>query len=125
MRNTRLALLAMLALFAAGTAMAGVSTILTIDEAKAKQPGVAFDHSKHAAEFAKACDVCHHTHKGLTKDSTDPVKNCAVCHLDPKDEKIPSMREMSATKNPFHIRCIGCHKEQKKGPASCTACHHK
>jgi Class III cytochrome C family len=123
MRNTWLALLAMLALFAAGT-VAGVSTILTIDEAKAKQPGVAFDHAKHAAGLA-ACDVCHHTQKGLTKDSTDPVKSCAVCHLDPKDEKTPSMREMSAAKNPFHVRCIGCHKEQKKGPTSCTECHKK
>lgn len=123
MRNTRLMLLAILTLFSAGVVFGGVSTIITIDQAKAKQPGVAFDHSKHANELVKACDVCHHTQKGLNKDSTGKVDSCAVCHLDPKDPKAPSMREMSPTKNPYHIRCIACHKDQKKGPVSCTACH--
>jgi len=62
----------------------------------------------------------------LTKAQADKVdvKKCSQCHLDPKD-KAPTMREMSLTKNPFHIRCIGCHKAQKKGPIVCTGCHVK
>jgi hypothetical protein len=65
--------------------------------------------------------------KGLTAEhatATNVIK-CTVCHLDPKKPGMPGMREMSLTKNPFHIRCIGCHKEQKKGPVVCTGCHKK
>lgn len=94
-----------------------------IDEAAKKQPAVAFDHAKHMTR-AKSCDVCHHTDKGLTAKDDAKVKNCAACHLDPKD-KAPSMREMSPTKNPFHTLCVGCHKEGKKGPTKCMECHKK
>ncbi len=124
MRKSRLMLLAIVALFSAVTVFAGVSTILTIDYAKSKQPGVPFDHSKHANEWVKACDVCHHTQKGLTQDSTGAVKSCAACHLDPKNGA-PSMREASMTANPFHVRCLGCHKSQKAGPTTCGGCHKK
>ena len=91
-----------------------------IDEAASKQPPVPFSHEKHA-KLARSCDTCHHTQKGLKSD-TEKVVPCASCHLDPKD-KAPSMREVSLTKNPFHTRCIACHKEQKKGPVACTGCH--
>jgi len=96
---------------------------LKIDEAAKKQPAVTFAHDKHTAR-AKSCDTCHHTQKGLKTDEGVKVVKCSTCHLDPKD-KAPSMREMSLTKNPFHIRCISCHKEQKKGPVVCTGCHVK
>ena len=96
---------------------------LTIDAAARKQPPVVFMHEKHA-EFAKACDTCHHTQKGLKSDAEKVVK-CTTCHLDPKSDKIPSMREMSMTRNPFHGRCVACHKEQKKGPTACNGCHLK
>jgi hypothetical protein len=98
----------------------------TIDAAAKKQPGVAFPHEKHQ-QLAKSCDTCHHMNKGLTaadKVAEAKVQKCTACHLDPKDA-VPSMREMSLTKNPFHIRCISCHKEQKKGPTVCTGCHVK
>lgn len=125
MRITRSVLLAIIAVFIAASIYAAVPATVTIDAAKAKQPGVTFPHEKHATTLVKTCDVCHHTQKGLTKDSKEEVKKCSSCHLDPKDAKVPSMREMSTTKNPFHIRCIGCHKDQKKGPTSCTVCHKK
>ncbi len=125
MKNTRLVLLAIIAIFAAATIWAAAPpATITIDEAKAKQPGVTFPHEKHFA-IAKTCDTCHHTQKGLTKDSKEEVKKCSACHLDPKDAKVPSMKEMSPTKNPFHIKCVGCHKAEKKGPTSCTQCHKK
>lgn len=95
---------------------------LTIDAAASKQPAVKFSHEKHA-KVAKSCDTCHHTQKGLKSD-TEKVVKCTTCHLNPKD-KAPSMREVSLTKNPFHTRCIACHKAQKKGPVACTGCHLK
>jgi hypothetical protein len=98
----------------------------TLNAAAKKMPGVPFTHEKHALTLAKTCDTCHHTQKGLKAEGTGmDVKKCSTCHLDPKDAKIPSMREMSLTKNPFHIRCISCHKEQKKGPVACAGCHVK
>jgi hypothetical protein len=108
--------------------LAHYPTKIKIDAAAKKQPAVTFDHIKHAEKLAKSCDTCHHTEKGLTKEQNATnkvdVKKCSTCHLDPKD-KAPSMREMSLTKNPMHVRCINCHKEQKKGPTACTACHKK
>ncbi len=97
---------------------------ITIDAAAKKQPAVVFAHEKHATKLVKACDTCHHTNKGMTTETGAKVEKCSTCHLDPKGT-VPSMREMSMQKNPFHSRCIACHKEQKKGPATCTGCHIK
>ena len=110
----------------AATALAHYPTVLKIDEAAKKQPAVTFDHAKHGDKLVKSCDTCHHTQKGLTKEQTNKVdvKKCSTCHLDPKGKE-PSMREMALTKNPFHIRCISCHKEKKHGPVACTGCHKK
>ena len=111
-------------LFVAASAFAHYPGVIKIDEAAKKQPAVTFDHAKHGDTRAKSCGVCHHTQKDITKAVAEAnkvdIKKCSACHLDPKDDKMPSMREMSLTKNPFHIRCIGCHKDQKKGPTSCT-----
>jgi len=72
----------------------------------------------------KAKNTCHHTQKGLTAEATE-VKPCASCHLDPEKPETPSMREMSLSKNPFHKRCIDCHKTEAKGPTKCAECHKK
>lgn len=98
---------------------------VTIKAAAKKQPAVTFAHGKHATTLARSCDTCHHTQKGLTGEKETKVVKCTTCHLDPKSEKIPGMREASLTKNPFHIACINCHKEQKKGPTVCAKCHVK
>jgi hypothetical protein len=98
---------------------------VTIDAAAAKQPPVPFSHGKHASSLVTSCDTCHHTDKGLTKDTDKNVQKCSACHLDPKPG-VPSMREASLQKNPFHTPlCISCHREQKKGPVVCTGCHVK
>ena len=102
---------------------------IKIDEAAKKQPPVVFPHAIHGDKLVAKCDTCHHTQKGLTKEQNATnkidVKKCSTCHLDPKDANVPSMREMALNKNPFHIRCISCHKEQKKGPTVCNQCHKK
>lgn len=96
---------------------------ITISGAQAKQPAVTFPHKVHM-ELTK-CETCHHTQKGLSKDSTDEVQTCTSCHLNPADAATPNMAEMSMKKNPFHVGCIGCHKEQAKGPSKCAECHKK
>lgn len=99
-------------------------TQTVLDAAAKKQPPVPFNHGKHATELVKLCDTCHHTNEGMTDQSDAKVQKCSACHLDPKGD-VPSMREMSLTKNPFHNPCINCHKEQKKGPTVCKDCHVK
>lgn len=107
-------------------ALAHYPTTTKVDAAVKKQPPVTFNHAKHGDTLVKSCDTCHHTNKGLTKAQADKVdvKKCSECHLEPKG-KVPSMRDTSLTKNPLHIRCIACHKEQKKGPTACNKCHVK
>lgn len=97
---------------------------VTINAAASKQPGVVFPHAKHMTAVAK-CETCHHTDKGLTKDTDKDVKKCSACHLNPKDANVPNMADMSMSKNPFHVRCVGCHKAEKKGPTLCKDCHKK
>jgi hypothetical protein len=92
---------------------------VVIDDAVAKQGPVKFAHAKHAEV---SCTTCHHTNEGLTADSDAKVESCSACHLDAK-EGVPSMREMSMSKNPFHDACMSCHKEKAKGPTKCTECH--
>jgi hypothetical protein len=96
----------------------------TIDAAAKKQPGVLFDHGKHSTTLAKSCDTCHHTHKGVTKETDKDVKKCSTCHLKPQG-KMGTMADMTLTKNPMHVTCINCHKTAKKGPVACTGCHVK
>ena len=114
----------LLALVFATVAVAAVPEKVTISAAKAKQPPVTFNHAKHAATV-KTCETCHHNHKGLTRDTKAEVKKCTACHLDTKGNVMLSAREMSMTKNPFHIRCAGCHKTEKKRPVACNGCHVK
>jgi hypothetical protein len=126
MRKTLIVVASMLLAFSIGTiafAHHGPTTVV-IDAAAAKQPAVPFAHGKHATQLVKNCDKCHHTDKGLTAANDKNVAKCSSCHLDPKGD-VPSMREMSLTKNPFHSLCIGCHKEGKKGPTVCKDCHVK
>ena len=123
MRNTTIAtILAFLLATTVAYGHHGPATT-SIAAAAKKQAAVPFSHGKHAT-LAKSCDTCHHVNKGLTRETDKSVKKCSACHLDPK-AGVPSMREMSLQKNPMHVRCIGCHKEQKKGPTACTGCHVK
>ncbi len=96
---------------------------VTICDAAKKQAPVVFPHEKHTT-LVKTCDTCHHTNKGLTADSKVKVEKCSACHLKAQG-KVATMSDMSLQKNPMHLRCVGCHKEQKKGPVACTVCHKK
>jgi hypothetical protein len=126
MKRTIAITIAVLALCLGGTEIAahhGPDNIL-IDAAAKRQPGVPFNHGKHATKLVSSCDTCHHTQKGLTDATKTKVVKCTTCHLDPKGD-VPGMREMSMQKNPFHTLCVDCHKTEKKGPVACAGCHVK
>jgi len=59
------------------------------------------------------CKTCHHY-------SENSIKQCRECHDAPsnaKDSNKPGLTRI------YHLRCIGCHKENKIGPTQCTGCH--
>lgn len=97
---------------------------ILLDDCRDKKAAVPFGHKQHINEGKIACDTCHHTQKGLKAGSDAVVKKCAACHLNPTD-KAPSCKEKSSSKNPYHIRCLGCHKEKSdpKAPTKCADCH--
>lgn len=114
----------LLAVVAAASVVLAVQIpeMVTLDKAQAKQAPVIFPHKAHGEKYA--CDTCHHTQKGMTAEVAK-VDPCSSCHLDPEKPEIPSMRQMSLTKNPFHKLCIDCHKKEAKGPTKCADCHKK
>ncbi|MCJ7500323.1 cytochrome C [bacterium] len=94
----------------------GAPDVITIDKAQATKAPVVFPHKAHSD--VNDCVVCHHTATGK-----DDAKSCFECHG--KDPKANDPSVSSAKENPFHIRCKGCHNEQKKGPTKCGECHKK
>ena len=110
-------------------AAATVPEQVTIDDCQSKQPAVKFAHKAHTEKTA--CSTCHHTQKDLTAEKAAEVKLCETCHNTPEKAETPKCSEMSLTKNPYHIACINCHKEElkknaeAKAPTKCTDCHVK
>lgn len=96
-----------------------------IDDCKVKQPGVPFNHAAHARQLKIECVACHHTDPKLNAGANVEVKKCSECHLKPEKEGQPSCKVASLKANPFHITCVGCHKEKHAGPTTCTKCHVK
>jgi hypothetical protein len=96
---------------------------MSLDGCGEKKSAVAFPHKAHAELME--CATCHHTQEGLTADSGDEVPTCKSCHLDPTEEGALDCAQMSPSKNPYHVNCMGCHKKEKKGPVKCDECHPK
>jgi hypothetical protein len=102
---------------------------VTIDDCVGKKAAVEFPHKMHMDKLE--CKTCHHTQKDLTAKSTEEVKACGSCHVNPEKAETPKCSEMSAKSNPFHITCVNCHKEEvakkadSKAPTKCDQCHPK
>ena len=94
----------------------------TIDDCVSKKSAVDFPHAAHFE--VTECTTCHHTDEGLTADSGE-AQPCGECHTSPEAAETPACSQMSLKKNPYHINCVGCHKEQEAGPAKCDECHPK
>ncbi|MCG6927726.1 MAG: cytochrome c family protein [Acidobacteria bacterium] len=117
--------------FVSTASAADLPTNVTLEGCGTKQPPVDFDHAKHT-ERTK-CGTCHHTQAELTAESAEEVATCVSCHKDPEEAKTPSCAEMSPKKNPYHIKCMGCHKDEVKkdaslkgkAPTTCKECHVK
>jgi len=124
--------LAAVTILAGSTFIAGAATPpekVTIDDCVAKKTAVEFPHGAHAK--VNECKTCHHTQPTLTATSTDKVETCGTCHVTPAKAETPKCSEMSLTKNPFHMLCVKCHKEElakkadTKAPTKCDQCHPK
>jgi hypothetical protein len=109
-----------------GAIAADAPESFTIDYLQNKKPPVKFPHLKHSKDNGIECNVCHHK----LKEGADP-RACKKCHVkgavtkvDEGDAPDPCFNE-KCTKNIFHERCKGCHKEKGKGPTKCKECHVK
>jgi hypothetical protein len=71
----------------------------------AQMASVTMSHVKHE-QAGVECVVCHHK-----EGNDDRIKICSKCHMGEGTDKL------------MHNLCVNCHKEKKKGPADCTACH--
>jgi len=122
-----LAVLSATVVFAAAAGKAPETT--KIDDCAAKKSAVVFPHAAHVK--VAECKACHHNQPTLTATSSEEVKPCGACHTAPEKPETPKCAEMSLTKNPYHISCIGCHKDAvkkdaaSKAPTKCEQCHPK
>jgi hypothetical protein len=101
-----------------------------IKDCQTKKPPVVFPHKAHIAAFKKLgiekkCKDCHHNDSKIGQ-------KCGDCHKDKEQKGIGKCTSSSPKKNPFHVRCRGCHKQLKKdkpdikvGPTKCKECHKK
>jgi hypothetical protein len=102
---------------------------VTLDDCVAKKVAVQFPHGQHAK--ALECKTCHHTQADLKAGDATEVKTCGECHVTPEKAETPKCSEMGTKTNPFHIACVGCHKEElakkadTKAPTKCDQCHPK
>ena len=103
--------------------MAEAPETITLDDCMSKKSAVEFPHAAHWE--VTVCGTCHHTQAELTADTADSAKPCSECHVNPEAAETPACGEMSLKKNPFHISCVGCHKEEAAGPQKCDDCHTK
>jgi hypothetical protein len=118
----------------AGTALIAVPASkapekATIDDCVVKKTAVDFPHGMHAKTLE--CKTCHHTQPDLKAGAATEVETCGSCHVTPAKAETPKCSEMGTKTNPFHVKCVGCHKEElakkadTKAPTKCEQCHPK
>lgn len=121
-----LRLMLVLALVLSAGAVFAQGDSLSIKDCQAKKPAVTFPHKTHV-DAKIACNKCHHTQADLKAGGK--AEACSKCHVAPEKATTPKCAEMSMTKNPFHITCVGCHKDEvaknaaSKAPTKCDGCH--
>lgn len=88
----------------------GPATIMLAEGTK--QGTITFAHKDH--EDRIDCMRCHHE----MEDPEGPAQACKACHN-------PQATDTFGAKKAFHLQCLGCHKEEGKGPTKCAGCHEK
>lgn len=81
---------------------------------------VRFMHSKHAASLGGDCAACHHYRPA--DPNTPETVACRSCH---QDTRTAGDSERIGLKAAYHMQCMNCHEQMKKGPVSCEGCHSK
>jgi hypothetical protein len=113
--------------------LAGLDEILIESDAwpKKKYEPTRLTHQKHATEYKIECEDCHHIYRDGQNlwEEGQRVQLCAECHTFVGTGKAlrgasPEEKTRSLYKA-FHKNCMGCHKEQQKGPVKCLECHPK
>ncbi|MBZ2170730.1 acidic tetraheme cytochrome c3 TmcA [Nitratidesulfovibrio sp. SRB-5] len=94
------------------------------------RPAARFVHDTHN-EKAKIdeCGTCHH---GTTEDgrrdataATSEGTPCADCHAvhGGGGGGVGKVGKGTPLERAYHRQCMGCHREQGKGPTACGGCH--
>ncbi len=105
---------------------------ITLEACGDTRTPVSFPHKAHFDDIE--CATCHHSQEDLTLEAAQgglEVETCSGCHVEPEEEDTPDCAERSLKENPFHIRCVGCHKDSKAEdeslsvPTKCAECHPK
>jgi len=80
---------------------------------------VDFPHADHF-DYVDDCSTCHHHSGGKTIA-------CINCHKPIKFYKYQGSKRKNGIglKAAYHMRCLGCHKEEESGPTGCTECHER
>lgn len=119
-------------MFLAGiVAVSGFSIAVSQDEitqlsneefAPDRRAPAVFNHDEHN-ELAgiEECSGCHHGGSEGVIDFDDSSEGtpCVDCHpVKAENGETPLMRA-------YHRQCIGCHKQEDKGPQACGSCHVK
>jgi hypothetical protein len=93
----------------------------------AKLGAVTFDHQKHADTMGVPCTRCHHASRP-EKPLAAEQQGCRDCHTSPATPPVKTTRQAA-----FHDpkatagTCIECHREAvakgKPAPVKCVDCH--
>ena len=87
---------------------------------KDKYEPVRFMHAKHAASLDENCAACHHYRPAdESKPETVPCRSCHKESFESKSTDRPGL------KGAYHLRCMGCHEKENKGPTDCQSCHQR
>jgi len=81
---------------------------------------VRFMHGKHISVVDGDCSKCHHLRP--TDPELSETVACSACHQKAFDPERP---ERIGLKAAYHIQCMTCHEEMKKGPVDCLGCHSR
>jgi hypothetical protein len=95
------------------------SPTMKAESADYYQP-VRFMHGKHISLVNEDCSKCHHL-RPADPEASETVA-CSSCHQKSFDPAIP---ERVGLKAAYHLQCMTCHQDMKKGPVDCLGCHSR
>lgn len=95
------------------------------------RPAARFVHDTHNEKARiDECGTCHHgTTEDGRRDPAAPTSEgtpCADCHaVHGGGGGVGKTGKGTPLERAYHRQCMGCHREQGKGPTACGGCHTK